>query len=76
MRREIVSDQPEWVRRNKKYNFRTMVVGELMTIEPNEQGCKDIRSFRALVHNRAKQLGYVLSCRECANGAWEVYRSE
>ncbi|QIG73223.1 hypothetical protein EVC02_002 [Rhizobium phage RHph_N17] len=69
---------PEWVRPKtyKKYDFKSMQVGDLMVIEPKDQGCKNLKSFRALVWNRSNQLGFVLSCRQREDGAFEVYRSE
>lgn len=70
--------KPDWInpKRYKKYNFHTMEVGELRVIEKDAQGCKDIKSFRALVWNRSRQLGYTLHCRARDDGAYEVYRSE
>jgi len=72
-----LQDAPAWGagKRYRKYNFRAMAIGELMTVPVDEQGCKDIKSFRALVWNRARQLGFTLSCRELEDGTFEVYRS-
>lgn len=73
---EKLKKDPEWAktRRNAKYGFRTMKVGDLKRFSVDEQGCKDIKSFRALVWNRSRQLGYELICRELEDGTFEVYR--
>lgn len=73
-----MNDAPEWATRgrNAKYDFRSMAVGALMTIPVDECGCKNIKSFRALVWNRARQLGYDLICRVNENGDYEVFRKE
>lgn len=72
-----LQDVPTWGegKRYRKYGFGAMAVGELMSIPVDEQGCKDIKSFRALVWNRAKQLEFTLTCRELEDGTFEVYRS-
>lgn len=72
--------KPDWVdmkkRKYMKYDFRRMQVGEVMIIPVDEMGCKDVKSFRALVWNRARQLGYELTCRQRKDGAYEVYRGK
>ncbi|AGC35763.1 hypothetical protein ACP46_gp78 [Rhizobium phage RHEph06] len=70
--------RPDWVQPKtyKRYDFKSMQVGDLMVIAEKDQGCKNLKSFRALVWNRSRQLGYVLSCRQREDGAFEVYRSE
>jgi len=70
---------PSAPRRYRKYGFRDMAPGDTLQVTPvdeNGVGCKDITSFRALVWNTAKRLGYVLSCRQLEDGTFEVYRSE
>lgn len=75
-------DQSTWPRpprRYRKYGFKDLQVGETLTVPPVDEngiGCRDIVSFRALVWNTAKRLGYVLSCRQLENGNFEVYRSK
>lgn len=79
MKIKNLKNQPTWskqTRKYKKYNFERMQVGDLMTLQVEEQGCKDIKSFRALLWNRAKALGFELSCREREDKVWEVYRSK
>lgn len=74
----IKTAKPDWVmpKTYKKYKFKEMKVGDLLEIPVDECGCKDLKSFRALVWNRSRQLNMVLSCRQREDGVFEVYRSE
>lgn len=67
---------PSWVKKSKnaKYNLHELEVGDLRTFPVDEIGCKDIKSFRAYLWHRSKQLGFDLKCRQLPNGSIEVYR--
>lgn len=69
---------PDWThnlgRKYKRYNFAAMQVGQVKVIPVDEQGCRTLKSFRALVWNRSRQLGFDLVCRMREDGAFEVYR--
>lgn len=73
---EKLKNVPEWGagRKNKKYPVKEMGVGELLHLSVDEIGCKDIKSFRAYLWQRSKQLGRHYTCRQLEDGSIEVYR--
>lgn len=71
-----LTSEPVWSRKRKnaKYDVRSLEPGMIMTLSVDEIGCKDIKSFRAYLWHRSRQLGYDMKCRQLEDGKIEVYR--
>ncbi|QJD54380.1 hypothetical protein [Aminobacter phage Erebus] len=58
----------------EKYPFRTIPVGQVLEIKPEEMGCT-FESFRVMTSTKSRELKKKFHCRLREDGVVEVYRS-
>lgn len=56
-----------------KYGFELLEIGDLLTVEKEEQTCA-WDSFYQLAMKNARRFGFKFKCREADNGDFQVYR--